>query len=93
MADTDEGLGEYIRERFRELQQSFDNFAQRIEDRTGDHAVRIAKLEWRADQTDQRFIQTTEGRRWSVGTWIAVLSALAAIAAVVVAVVALSAGK
>lgn len=98
MTTPDGGLGDYIRERFRELQQSFDSFATQIRDTTGDHAVRIAKLEMRADLHEQTLRDTraehdaeikslVEGRRFNLGTWIAAFSALAAIAAVLVAVI------
>ncbi|MBX6360092.1 MAG: hypothetical protein IRZ03_08435 [Acidobacterium ailaaui] len=85
---TDES--EYIRERFRELQQAFTEHAQRVEDKVGDHAVRIAKLEMRADQTDATLRETRESHRWSVGTWISVVSVLIAAAGVIVAIIALN---
>ncbi|AIJ26354.1 hypothetical protein [Amycolatopsis methanolica] len=109
---------EYIRERLGELQRSFDSFAAQIRDTVGDHAVRVAKLEMRADQQDRAIREARAeaeqavaaaraeaasaiaavradadraiaGRRWSVGTWIAAVSALIALAGVVIAVIAL----
>lgn len=85
---TDEN--DYIRERFRELQQAFTEHAQRVEDKVGDHAVRIAKLELRADQTDVALRQAQESRRWSIGTWIGVLSVIVGTAGVIVAIIALT---
>lgn len=86
---SDDGVGEYIRERFRELQSAFDHLAQRVADTTGDHAIRIAKLEMRADQTERALHEARDSHRWSVGTWLGALSAIAAIAAVIVAIVAI----
>lgn len=80
-------LGEYIRERFRELQSSFDLLAQRVEDKTGDHAVRIAKLELRVDQTNKTLQQAIEGRRWHISTWISASASLIALASALLAVI------
>lgn len=77
----------YVMERFGELQQSLAVLGQRIEDRLGEAAVRLARLEMRADQTDKRLDDSTVGRRWSVGTWLAGISALLALVAVIVAIV------
>jgi Flp pilus assembly protein TadB len=56
-------------------------------------AQRLADQAARAAEQQQSQQQATEGRRWSVGTWIAVASVLVAIAAVVVSAIALSIGK
>lgn len=47
----EEQSSSYMSERFRELQAAFAEHAQRVEDKVGDHAVRIAKLELQVDQS------------------------------------------
>jgi hypothetical protein len=82
----------YVMQRIGELTEMFIRLDQKIDDTMGDHSVRIAKLELRADQSEQRIDAATTGRRWQVTTWIAALSLLVALAAVLVAVKAATGG-
>lgn len=93
----------YVMERFREVQVAVAQLDQKIDDKLGDFAVRMARLELRQEQTDKALDQSREqtakaleqntvGRRWLVGMWIAGLSLVVAVVAVIVAVQALGKG-
>lgn len=92
------GLGQYIREEIQDLKKAFNDFTDQIRATTGDHAIRIAKLEMRADQLDRNLDEerrkrekgveeATAGRRWNVGTWIAAIAVVVAVAAIIVSIV------
>jgi t-SNARE complex subunit (syntaxin) len=79
----DEVPGRYILERVREVQTTLDQLDQKIEDKLGDYAVRLAKLELRQDQSDKAIELAIAGRRWRVETWVSLVAILVAIVAVV----------
>ena len=73
----------YVMERVREVQDAISAVSQKIDDRMGEHAVRLARMELRQDLTDRRLETDTGGRRFVLTTVISTVAVLVSIAALV----------
>lgn len=76
----------YLAERLREVSAALDRLDQKIDVTLGDHAVRLAKLEFRADAMDKRLDTATDTRWKALSAWIAGVAVLIALISVMVAI-------
>lgn len=84
--NEDEVPVKYVMARFAEVQEAVGKLDQKIDDKLGDFAVRMAKVELRLELHDKAIETGISGRRWGITTVIAAVSVLVAVGALLVAI-------